>query len=256
MRADYLLSWTVTLCMASAWGPAAASPWGRAPGDVLAIERLELYRAEAADRRFSQTVAQSYVEFGAPRGITLSSKLATAWAEAENARSVDQRAGIAEASIGIQAPVLNHGAHRVAVRVTAHAPASVASLSGADIGASRDGAIDLALLWGHSSGHRFLSGSLAYRASVGKDADAVHLDLTLGRQVGEKGQVRLDLAASHAIAGTAEENGVAVSAISLSPALVLPLRGRYGLELGLRKDLWTDGTDAGDAAFIGLWRMP
>jgi hypothetical protein len=236
-------------------GQGFASPWGRDTTELLSISRLDVYRAEAAQRRFDQTAAQSYVEFGATDNLTIGGKVVQAWQAAEGDDIETRRTGVIEADVFVQRTIRSTETSAVSLQLLYAAPTRLPTfgVSGGEDG--RDAAVQLGALWGRGFGQAFFSSALSYRASLGDDADQIRLDGTIGYNRTRGRLYLLDVYSTYSL-GDAGPLGLDYSVMTMAPSVVLPLTQRYKIQFGANVDLATDGIDAGKGLFMGLWYAP
>ncbi|MBB4658091.1 hypothetical protein [Parvularcula dongshanensis] len=249
--------------LSACWpGAALASPWNRPAGQLLTIGKVTHQVATEEERRFAQTTSETYAEFGLTPRLMLGGKFGFAFqsvqqpAYAQTAAVDDRLGGLSDAEAYLQVQTWRSDRLALSAALDVAAPVSTTSRLGLDRAFGRDGAAGVSALAGYDFGPLFATFRLAPRLSLGDDAAFLKSEATLGRPFEEGwlrgGMAALELFATQSLGG-AEAGGVDYSLYQLAPSLVLPLGGRFKLQIGAVFDVAGEGVDLGRGGFVGLW---
>lgn len=229
-----------------------ASPWGQTPKARLVINQLEHYGADHADRRFGQLTVQTYAEWGASPSWTVGGKLAQGWQATEQGPTKDARSGIVDADLFVQRRIGHTDANALSVQgLYSFGTAIQAALADPDQ-INRDDALQIGLLYGQSGEPLFRTGTVAYRHSLGGDADQLRLDIGMGYHT-QGGRLYLwDIHHTQAVT-SAGPTGLEYNVTRLSASIVWPLSQSHRLQIGGRMDVAGRHLDEGAGFFIALW---
>lgn len=252
-QAHGVCAWMGVL-LAGVVGRGEASPWGQPQGETLVLTRLEQFRAETDGRRFEQIASQTYAERGLPGSWTIGGKFTQAWQTIEQEEGQnDSRAGLVEAELFAQRPVVRTDRGLAALQVLYAAPTATQSLTGPEREPQRtDGAMQIGLMAGRGGERRFIGGLAGIRASLGDDAHQFRSEFQAGTRLSRRELLYVDINTTLSLSG-GEPDGVDFSVISAGGSYVFPVSRRYRVQLGARTDIWADNVDAGRALFISLW---
>lgn len=237
--------------VAACAGHAAASPWNQDPGTGLLINKVAYYEAEAEGRRFEQVTSELYAERGLTRAVMVGGKLGYAWQTVDQPTNPDVLSGLSEAEGYLQWEVRRTDSTALALSVVAAAPTSTASRVRDGVAFERDASAGASALMGYDLGPLFLAASAGTRFSLGRDADFLRAETTVGRPFGEGGLLLVEGFATRSLGGE-EPGGVAYDLYQVAPSVVLPI-WRFRLQLGATVDVAGEGLDLGAGGFVALW---
>lgn len=245
-------SWGWLLAASLAGLPeAAASPWNRDAGAGLLINKVSYYEAEAEGRRFEQVTSELYAERGLTPRVMVGGKLGYAWQSVDQPAYQDALSGVSEAEGFVQYEVARGAWGAAGLMVVGSAPASTTSRVLDGVSFDRDASAGVSALLGRDLGPGFLSVSAGPRLSLGKDADVLRGEATIGSALGERGLLMVEGFATQSLGG-AEPGGVDFDLYQVAPSIVLPL-WRFRLQLGATVDVAGSGVDLGTGGFVALW---
>ena len=237
---------------------AAASPWNRDPGQPLTISKSAYYEAEEDGRRFVQSTAETYLEWGVTDRVMLGGKLGYAWqrteASAPGQASVrDSLSGFSEAELFVQGQLTRWDGGALALSATLAAPVKTTSRVFGDRAFERDGSLGAALHLGLDRDDTFAVIRVGPQVSTGDDAAFLRTEASLGRKLGARGAMVLLEGFGTTSLGGAEAEGIDFDLYQVAPSVVLPAWRRIRVQLGGSIDVAGAGVDLGVGAFIGFW---
>lgn len=239
----------VALVVALPGSPALAGAWPREPGNALTIQSVELFQAEADDRRFSQLLVRTYTERGITKGFGLGGQLAQSEQESAGPGYFITASGVSEAELFASIPVARIGRRVSSLRILG-AFATTKTARGSRV-MGQDAAIGASWLTGFGTDRVFAEAETGYRRSLGQDADQLRFDAAAGIKHGNA----MLIAKTHHIKSVLEKdpNGLDFDQGQLALSAVFPLRPRIRFEVGGRADVYARGFDPGAAVFISFW---
>ena len=252
--------WGGLLMAAFGLGGAEASPWNRDPGRGLTISRVGYYEASAEGRRFEQTTSELYAEIGVTERFMLGGKLSYAFQEigqeaaapASVPVGADALSGFAEGSVFVQGQLARWDGGAVSVMATYGMPTETVSRLGTERAFSRDGSAGGSVLLGLGGGRTFGAFRLGYEGSLGRDADFLRSEATMGAHLSEGVTMMVEAFDTRAVADAAL-GGADYDLTQVAPSLVLRLPRRMKLQLGATLDAAGRNVDLGAGGFVALW---
>ena len=253
VAAAITLAWT-----GAGMGTAHASPWNRAEGDLFTITRNAWFAAEGGDadegneRRFEQSSAELYAEYGATDRVMAGAKVIYAWQRTDDADGRDQLSGFAEAEGFAQVQLRTWEGGALAVIGTLAAPTKTTSQVRDGRAFERDARAGAAVLAGWDLGRGFATVRAGPDVSLGADAHTLRVEGTLGRRVGDR-TVLLGEAYLTQSLGGADPGGTDFSVLRAGPSVVLPVWRTIRVQLGATFDVTGENVDLGASGFVAFW---
>ena len=242
-----------------AWsGAAHASPWNRAEGDLFTITRNAWFAADGGDagegtaRRFEQSSAELYAEYGATDRVMAGAKVIYAWQRTDDADGRDQLDGFAEAEGFAQWQAAAWDGGALAIQASVSAPTKTSSALRDGRAFERDARVGGAVLAGWSEGPHFATVRAGPDLSLGRDAHTLRVEGTVGRRIGGR-TVLLGEAYWTQSLGGAEPDGADFSVLRAGPSVVFPVWRSVRMQLGSTFDVAGEGVDLGASGFVAFW---
>lgn len=247
----------VGVCLGVA-GTAEAAPWNREGGDLFTITRNAWFAAQGGDaaqgtqRRFEQSSAELYTEYGVDDRLMVGGKAIYAWQTVDDADGAENLNGFAEAEAFVQYQAYRWEGGAVAVMATVSAPTSTSSQQNEGRVFSRDARAGASVLAGFDLGRGFATVRAGPDFSLGEDAHTVRIEGTLGRRIGQRSVVLGEAFLTQSLGGAGPE-GADFSVLRAGPSVVLPVWRQVRIQLGGTFDIAGRGVDLGASGFVAFW---
>ena len=253
-----------TMLCVWAGGAADASPWNRDQGGLFTITRNAWFAASGGDeaagtaRRFEQSSAELYAEYGVTGRVMAGAKLIYAWQGVEEDRGPDRAGrrdrldGLAEAEGFAQFQLRRWEGGALAVLATASAPVGTTSRLIEGRSFDRAARVGAAVLAGFDTPGGFATVRAGPDLSLGADAHTLRVEGTIGRRLGGRSLLLGEAYLTQSLGG-AGPDGVDYSVLRAGPSLILPVRGRVRMQLGGTFDVTGERVDLGASGFVAFW---
>lgn len=249
--------------LAAAAGPAEASAWGRAAGEIYVSSRASFFHATAdgpiapdlAAARFERFDSDTYTEYGLSRAVTLGGKAVYATSTYFDGTTTGSASGFSEFEGFLQVEARRGGRGALAFRLTAASPSSFDS--GGRPGLVSDGAdLEARVLYGRnlalSPVKIFASVETGYRRRLGAAADQIRADALIGVEPTHRLLLLVELFSSTSLRNESP-GGADYDVAKIQPSIVWRLSRRYSLQAGLIHEAAGRNLMLGNAYFVGLW---
>jgi hypothetical protein len=236
------------------FGPANASPWNRADGDLFVSTTADYYWSETAISRYSRTDSDTYVEFGATDDWMLGGRISYGTSISNNVAGTFTDTGLNEAEIGLQRQFRRgeHSATSFKVSVARSGSLSIDARTGA---ATPNMEFEIRALHGRdlllAPIKIFATADTASRRRLGGDADQIRADTLVGIEPSKHFLLLLEMQSVVSLKN--EDPAFADFDLYRGQAsLVWRKSRRWSFIGGGRKEFSTRNLPGGTAVFIGV----
>jgi hypothetical protein len=243
---------------------AAASPWSRLEGEILAVSRIDYFKTKPLDLnidgapaqgRFQRIQSHNYLEFGLTEGATIGGKLIYGTNFLTRGEETLAASGFTEIEAFAQHQIFRTPRHAVAARLTMAAPAGLDSSLRPDL-AGGDYDIELSALYGASLAFRpvklFAAAELGFRRRFGDPADQLRFLTTLGLEPDKRWLFLVDTFSVKSL-GNEGAGGVDYDIYKIRPSVGWRATRTLMVQGGFEKEFAGRNVTRGRTYFIGLW---
>lgn len=250
---------------AAAAGPAQASAWGRAAGELYVSSRAGYFRASAdaprapglAAARFERFDSDTYTEYGLSRALTIGGKAVYGTSIFFDGTTTSAASGFSEFEGFLQIDALHSGRGVLSVKLSGAAPTSFRT--GARPELVNDGVdLDARILYGRNLALHpvkiFASVETGYRKRFGEAADQIRADALIGVEPSRRLLMLVEVQSTTSLRNESP-GGADYDVLKIQPSAVWRVSRRYWLQAGMTHETAGRNLLLGNMYFIGLWSV-
>lgn len=251
-------------CCLCAADNAAASPWGRAPGELFLISDFEYFRTQSVLKAFNtgadvnsyyRAGGSTYGEFGLTPSVTIGGK---AWFGSHWRREsdfVESSGQVLEIEGFAQQKVFQNAFHSGAVKLIVGNAGSRPLDSRPDTPGAN---LNTSLLFSYGRNiikkpmKVFVVSEVGLKKRFGADADQVIVDSAIGIEPDNRFLLLTDLYTTFSLQNQSMD-GADYDVIKLRPSIVWRPTAKWGLQAGLTQEIAGRNLTLGRGYFVALW---